>query len=180
MIGEYVVIHPTAKVGARSVIWHHCRILADVVIGKDVSIGGGTEIGKGSVVGDHTRISTQCFLPSNSILEERVFLGPGVRAADDRHPIAGNESYIAEPPYFESGCSVGMGSTLLPGVRIGCGALVGAGSIVTHDVPAHSHVRGEPAREKPYSKVQVETNFNVYAPAIRERVAAGEQVRVKG
>lgn len=169
-IGEYVVIDPSARIGAHSVVWHHARILADVVIGEHCSIGGGTEIGRGSVIGDRTRISTQCFLPNNSVLGKEVFLGPGVRAADDSHPRANNPHYEARPPVIEDGASVGMNSILLPGVHIGVGAMVGAGSIVTKDVPPHEHVRGEPARIKAYSKVKTETNFDIYSPEIRKRI----------
>lgn len=178
-------IHPLAfvaddvEISEDVVIWQFASVLGGVYLGKGVSVGAGAEIGAGSVVGKHSRISAQVFLPSNSIVGERVFLGPRVCATDDRHPIAGNFSYTAEPPRFHGGCSVGAGSVILPGVKIGVGAMIGAGSIVTRDVPAHSHVRGEPAREKPYSKVHVETNFDVYAPTIRERIAAGERVRVK-
>lgn len=179
-IGEYVVIDPSAEVGANSVIWHHCRILADVKIGRNVSIGGGSEIGRGSVIGDDTRISTQCFLPSNSIVGKGCFFGPGARCADDAHPRANNPHYEAKPPFVEDGASIGMGAVLLPGVRIGLGALIGAGAIVTRDVPPHGHVRCEPAREKPYSKVPVETNYDIYATSIRDRVEAGEPVREVG
>lgn len=183
MIHPSAKIHPLAfvdgsvEIGEDVVIWQFASVLQNVKLGKGVSIGAGAEIGAGSVIGKHSRISAQVFLPSNSIVGERCFLGPRVCATDDRHPRAGNFSYIAEPPVLEDGCSIGAGSVILPGVKIGVGALVGAGSIVTRDVPAHSHVRGEPAREKPYSKVHSEANFNVYAPTIRERVIAGERIR---
>jgi UDP-2-acetamido-3-amino-2,3-dideoxy-glucuronate N-acetyltransferase len=176
-IGKFVDIDPTASVGENSVIWSHCRILANVVIGKNVSIGGGTEIGKGSVIGDGTRISTQCFLPSNSIIGKGCFLAPGVKCADDLHPRANNSHYEAKPPVIDDGASVGMNSTLLPGVHVGVGAMIGAGSVVTRDVPAHEHVRGEPARVKPYSRIQTETKFDIYAASIRDRVIAGESVK---
>lgn len=172
-------IDKTATIGENSTVWHFANILAEVKIGKNCSIGSHTEIGRGSVIGNDCRISAHVFLPSNSILEDRVFLGPGVTATDDRHPIAGNDSYLAEPPYFESGCSVGARSTILPGVRIGCGAMIGAGAVVTQNVNPHEHVRGEPARVKPYSKIKTETHFDIYASAIRERVIAGEHVRIK-
>lgn len=193
------MIHPTAKIhplafidadaeiGENCVVWQFASVLRGVRLGKGVSIGAGSEIGIGSVVGAGTRISAQVFLPSNSVLGERVFCGPGVRFADDRNPRAGNFSYLAQPPTVDSGASIGMGATIVPpphdperdfpGIHIAVGAMIAAGAIVTRDVKPHEHVRGEPARVKTYSKVRAETSFDIYAPAIRDRVAAGEQVR---
>lgn len=160
-IGEFVFIDPSASIGENSVIWHHCRILANVVIGKNVSVGGGTEIGRGSIVGDNTRISTQCFLPSNSVVGERVFLAPQVCATDDMHPRSGNVSYEAKPPRFGNGCSIGAQSVIRPGVKVGKGAMVGCGSVITRDVPDGAIVRGEPAR------VRSMENFDIYADPMR-------------
>lgn len=152
-------IDPTAKIGEGSVVWHFAVVLADVVVGKSCSIGSGSEIGRGSMIGDYSRIGAHVFLPSNTILEERVFIGPGCVCTDDRFPRAGNnQSYDAKPPYIESGASIGAGSVLLPGVRIGFGAMVGAGAIVTKDVPPHAHVRSEAARIKPYSQIHESVN----------------------
>lgn len=146
-------IDTTATVGKNTVIWHFARVLAKVVIGSDCSIGSAAEIGSGTVIGNETRISANVFLPSNSVVGDGVFLGPAVVATDDKYPRAGNDSYYAQPPIFEDGCSVGARSVILPGVRIGARAMVGAGSIVTKDVPPRGHVRSEPAQVKPYSGV---------------------------
>lgn len=172
-------IDETAEIGENSTIWHFTVVLAHVKIGKNCSIGSHSEIGRGTVIGDHSRIGTLVFLPSNTIIGKGVFIGPSVVCTDDRHPRAGNFSYSAEPPVIEDGASVGAGVVLLPGVRLGVGCLIGAGAIVSRDVPAHAHVRGEPARVKSYSRIQEETNFDVYAQGIRERVISGEQVRIK-
>lgn len=149
-------VDKTATIGANCKLWHFCIVLADVRIGDNVSIGSRTEIGRGSTVGDNTRISSGVFLPSNSIIGKNCFIAPNVTFTDDRYPRAGNDSYFAQPPTLEDGCSVGAGSVVLPGVRIGAGAIVGAGSVVTKDVPLKGHVRGEPAREKAYSGIHRE------------------------
>lgn len=162
-------IDVTARIGEQTTVWHFAVIQQDVRIGHHCSIGSGAEIGRGSIIGNYSRVGAHVFLPPNSILEERVFISPGVVCCDDRFPRCGNTAYQAEPPYFESGCSVGAGSVVLPGVRIGAGALVGAGSIVTRDVPAHTHVRGEPARVKPYSRIRTERDFDIYSQDLRER-----------
>lgn len=173
-------IHPSASVGNGTIIWHFATILENVVIGNDCSIGSGTEIGRGSTIGNHTRISAQVFLPPNSTVGNHVFLAPGVAAADDRYPVAGNTTYNSEPPIFMDYCSVGIRSIILPGVTIGQGAMIGAGAIVTRDVPAHSHVRGEPARVKPYSKVHTELSYEIYSPDLRERLLQQEMTDVIG
>ena len=157
-------IDKTAIIGEGTTIWHFANILAEVKIGIKCSIGSHTEIGRGSVIGNECRISAHVFLPSNSILEDRVFLGPGVSAADDKYPIAGNTNYIAEPPRFLKGCSVGMRAVILPGVTIGRKAMIGAGAIVTKDVPDGAVVRGEPSR------IRSMMNFDVYAEPMRSNL----------
>ncbi|SRR6266540_2966228 len=145
-------IDRTAVIGRNTSVWHWAVILADVVIGHHCSIGSFVEIGRGSVIGDWTRISNGVFLPSNSIIGKCVFLGPGVTCTDDRHPRANNAAYDAEPPIIEDGASVGARAVILPGIRVGRGAMVGAGAIVTHDVEPGSMVRGEPARKRDWSR----------------------------
>lgn len=150
-------IDQTAVVGEGTSVWHFAILLADVVIGKNCNIGSRVEIGRGTTIGDNTRISSGVFLPSNSKIGSNVFVAPNVTFTDDRYPRANNDRYMAEPPILEDGCSVGAGSVILPGIRIGAGALVGAGSVVTKDVPPKGHVRGEPARVKAYSGIHHQT-----------------------
>lgn len=163
MIHDTAKIHPltvideSAEIAAHAVVWQFASILSGVKVGEYVSIGAYSEIGKGTVIGARTRISAHVFLPSNSVIGKGCFVAPGVMASDDRYPKAWNPTYEAKPPILEDGCSIGIGAILLPGVLIGTGALVGAGAIVTRDVPAHGHVRGEPARIKTYAMVHEES-----------------------
>lgn len=176
--GAFNFIDKSASVGEGTTIWHFATVLADVVIGKQCSVGSHTEIGKGTHIGDYSRVGAHVFLPPNTIVEERVFISPGVVCCDDKFPQCGNINYKAEPPYFESGCVIGAGCVILPGIRIGAGAFVGAGAVVTRDVPAHCHVRGEPAREALLSRIRTEESYDIYAGDIRERVEAGEKVQI--
>lgn len=139
-------IDESAIIGEGSSVWHFAVVLADCVIGKSVSIGSGAEIGRGTIIGDFTRVSAQVFLPSNTRVGSHCFIGPGVTACDDRMPKAGNKNYVAEPPVFKDFCSVGARSVILPGVTIGINAIVGAGSIVTRDVPDGGKVYGDKAK----------------------------------
>jgi acetyltransferase-like isoleucine patch superfamily enzyme len=143
-------IDPSVVMGEGVKVWHYARVLAQVTLGDHVSIGGGTEIGRGSTVGAHSRIGANCFLPPNSRIGERVFIGPNVSCADDRHPYIrrdGDPPYHAEPPVIDDGAVIGLGAVLLPGVHVGAGAIVAAGTVVTKDVPAFTTVMGVPGRQ---------------------------------
>jgi len=83
---------------------------------------------------------------------------------DDKRPWAGNSEYLAQPPRLMDGCSIGAGSVILPGVTIGKAAMIGAGSVVTKDVPDGAVVRGEPAR------LRSAMNFDVYAEPMRSEL----------
>jgi len=171
-------IDESVQIGKLTKIWHFTVILADVVIGECTNIGSHVEIGHGCKIGNRVRISHGVFLPPNSVVEDDVFLAPGVLASDDRYPRANNPDYHAQPPYFERGCSVGIGSVILPGVRIGAGALVGAGSIVTKDVPPKGHVRGEPAREKAMQNIHHEEFHELLAPQALEHYKKTGETRI--
>lgn len=137
-------IDPSAVIGSHSKVWHFACIMAQVQIGEHCSIGSRSEIGLGTTIGDHSRISAGVFLPAHTTIGRNVFIGPNTTFTDDRYPRAGAE-YNAQPPIIEDGASVGAGCVILPGVRIGYGAMIGAGSVVAKDVPPGATVRGEAA-----------------------------------
>lgn len=139
-------VDATATLGEGTKVWHFAVILQNVVIGDDCNVGAHAEIGRGSTIGDRTRISSKVFLPPNSVIGDDVFVGPGCIFTDDRHPKAGNKNYRAEPPVVGNGSSLGAGVVVLPGVTIGENCLIGAGSVVTRDVPDNTVLRGEPSR----------------------------------
>lgn len=137
-----------ARIEAGVVIWHFVLVLAGATLERDVQIGSCVEVGVGAVIGRRSRISRGCFLPAKAQIGRGVFIGPNVTFTDDRFPRVLNpgETYLAEPPIVEDGANIGAGCTILPGVRIGRGALIAAGAVVSRDVPAETQVRGEPAR----------------------------------
>ncbi len=154
--GLQTFIHPTAVIGECVNIWHFSVVLADVTIGHNVSIGTGCEIGRGTTIGDFTRIGHGVFLPPNSKIGSNVFIGPSVTMTDDRRPVVNNHNYHAEPPVIQDDVSIGAGCVILPGVTIFKGARIGAGSVVTRDVPPNSLVYGEKATvrvENDYAKM---------------------------
>jgi acetyltransferase-like isoleucine patch superfamily enzyme len=149
----------------------HCCIASDVKLGKDVKfskfinlygceIGDNTKLGafveiqKNAVVGKNCKISSHTFICEGVTIEDNVFIGHSVTFTNDSYPRATaadgvlqtEQDWKVEPTVVKKGASIGSGSTILPNLVIGENALVGAGSVVTRDVPADSIVAGNPAR----------------------------------
>lgn len=114
------------------------------------TIGVGTRVGAFAEIGDQVRIGRDCtisayvFLCPGVIIGDRVFLGPRVTMTNDKYPPAPRGDW--RHTIIEDGASIGAGAVILPGVRIGANALVGAGAVVTKDVPPGIVVVGNPAR----------------------------------
>ncbi|EPX85746.1 acyltransferase [Salipiger mucosus] len=123
-------------------------------IGAGSRIGAFVEIQAGCTVGARCKISSHSFLCEGVTLEDEVFVGHGVMFTNDRFPsstnpdgsLKGADDWCCEPVHVGRGASIGTNATVLPGLRIGTGALVGAGAVVTRDVPDHAIVAGVPAR----------------------------------
>jgi len=145
-IHQTAQVHETAKLGEGTTVWACANIMAEVVTGRNCSIGFGAEIGRGSILGDDVRIGFGVFLPSNTRVGDRVFIGPNVTMTDDKYPKVNNPSYKAMPPTIHDDVSIGAGAVILPGVCIYHGATIGAGAVVTKDVPPGAIAIGNPAR----------------------------------
>lgn len=137
------VLYAGTRIGVGLQTGHHVVIREENVIGERLSIWSGSMIDYGCVLGDDILIHAQVYVCQFSVLEDGVFLAPGVRLANDRYPI---DKAALKGPVVRRGARIGMNATLLPGVVVGAGALVGAGSVVTRDVPPGAIVKGNPAR----------------------------------
>jgi acetyltransferase-like isoleucine patch superfamily enzyme len=123
-------------------------------IGDDVKIGTFVEIQKGVKIGNRCKISSHTFICEGVTLEDEVFVGHSVTFTNDRFPRATNSSgqlqtetdWNCVPTLVKRGASIGSGSTLLCGITVGENALIGAGSVVTKNVPPNSVVAGNPAK----------------------------------
>ena len=123
-------------------------------IGDDVKIGTFVEIQKGAKIGDRCKISSHTFICEGVTIEEEVFIGHNVTFINDRFPRATTgdgqlqteSDWVCVPTLIKRGASIGSSVTVLCGVTIGEGAVVGAGSVVTKDVAPHTVVAGNPAR----------------------------------
>ena len=123
-------------------------------VGDETKIGTFVEIQKGAEVGRRCKISSHTFICEGVTIEDEVFVGHGVMFTNDRFPVAtnadgemkGDGEWDCLRTRVEKGASIGSGVTILGGVIIGEKAMVGAGSVVTKDVPPHATVVGNPAR----------------------------------
>jgi acetyltransferase-like isoleucine patch superfamily enzyme len=145
VVRAHTVIYAGATLGERVQTGHGAMIREDNVLGDGCSVGTHAVLEPGNRVGRDTRIHSQCFLEQVTV-GDRVFLGPAVVFTDDPHPACPRYLDCVRGAVVEDDVSIGGNCTLLPGVRIGARSLVGAGSVVTADVPADSVVVGNPAR----------------------------------
>lgn len=148
---ESVFIHPLANVeskfiGAKTRVWPYSHILPNAVLGEDCNICERTFIENDVVIGDRVTIKCGVSLWDGIRIEDDVFVGPDVSFSNDKFPRSKQypERFLAIR--IKRGASIGANATLLPGVTIGENAMVGAGSVVTHDVPANAIVVGNPAK----------------------------------
>jgi UDP-2-acetamido-3-amino-2,3-dideoxy-glucuronate N-acetyltransferase len=153
MKGEFSVIAPDVVIGRDVVIYHFVNLYG-CEIGDGTKIGSFVEIQKGVRVGRNCKISSHSFICEGVTIEDEVFIGHGVQFINDKYPRATREDgqlqtdadWAVEPTSVRRGASIGTGATILSGIEIGERAIVGAGAVVTKNVPAGSTVIGNPAR----------------------------------
>jgi UDP-2-acetamido-3-amino-2,3-dideoxy-glucuronate N-acetyltransferase len=144
-------VHPSADVQSKQIgegtrIWQFVVILPGAVIGRDVNVCSHCFIENQVVVGDRVTVKCGVQLWDGVTLEDDVFVGPNVTFTNDLQPRSRNAAAKLLPTLVKKGASIGANATILPGLTIGEGAMVGAGSVVTKDVPAGVTVAGNPAR----------------------------------
>jgi len=152
-MNEFVSIAPDVKLGANVRISNFTNLYG-CQIGDGTKIGAFVEIQKNAIVGRNCKISSHTFICEGVTVEDQVFVGHGVTFVNDSYPQATTlsgelqteQDWIVEPTLVKIGASIGSGSTILSKVTIGEHAIVGAGSVVTKDVPAYAVVAGNPAK----------------------------------
>jgi acetyltransferase-like isoleucine patch superfamily enzyme len=150
---DFSRIAPDVKLGRDVKIYAFVNLYG-CEIGDESKIGTFVEIQKGARIGNRVKISSHTFICEGVTIEDEVFIGHGVMFINDKYPRSTTGSgtlqteadWLCTPTLIKRGSSIGSNATILCGVTIGEGALVGAGSVVTHDVPAGAIVAGNPAR----------------------------------
>jgi acetyltransferase-like isoleucine patch superfamily enzyme len=145
-INSHTVIYAGNKIGRNFRAGHGVLVREENEIGDDVSIGSGSNVEHHVRIGSRVRLHSNVFIPELSILEDDCWLGPNVVITNARYPASPTTKEELVGVYIAKRAKIGANTTILPGVRIAADALVGAGSVVTSDVPSGTVVAGNPAR----------------------------------
>ena len=154
MIHPTADVSPEARIGPGTRIWHEAQVRERAVIGADCVLGKGVYVDRDVVIGDRVKVQNRASLFHGLTVEQNVYIGPHVSFTNDKFPRAVNPDgaprsdadWQETPTLVREGASIGAGAVVLPGVTIGRWAMVGAGAVVTRDVPDHALVTGNPAR----------------------------------
>lgn len=178
------ILYAGSQIGAHFETGHFVIVREECTIGDSVSINAHSVVDYSVTIGSHVRIHTGVYIAQYSIIEDEVFLAPGVKFANDPHPVC---TKCMQGPVIKRGARLGVGVVVGAGVVIGEGALVGSGSVVTRDVPAGMVVVGNPARvlhpvtslECPYGLTPYDAVDGHYRDVLaqgfsRERIDYGE------
>jgi UDP-2-acetamido-3-amino-2,3-dideoxy-glucuronate N-acetyltransferase len=146
-VHESSYIDEGAEIGTGTKIWHFCHIMPRARIGKDCNIGQNVLVSPDVIIGDNVKIQNNVSLYTGVIVEDDVFLGPSMVFTNVINP----RSHVSRKDEYRTtrvrrGASIGANATIICGVTLGCYCFVGAGSVVTHDVPDYALIYGSPAR----------------------------------
>lgn len=148
-VHESAFVDDGAQIGAGTKIWHFCHVMPKAVIGKKCVLGQNVNVDNGAVIGDNVKIQNNVSIYTGVIVEDDVFLGPSCVLTNVTNPRSQvNRHSLYETTRLRRGCTVGANATVVCGVTIGRYAFVGAGAVVTKDVPDYALVLGNPARQK--------------------------------
>jgi UDP-2-acetamido-3-amino-2,3-dideoxy-glucuronate N-acetyltransferase len=151
---DFVSIAPDVKLGANVKISKFVNLYG-CAVGDNTKIGACVEIQKNASVGKNCKIQSHTFICEGVVIEDEAFVGHGVMFTNDKYPRSATAGgalqteldWSVVPTYVRKGASIGSNATILCGITIGENAVVGAGSVVTKDVPENTIVAGNPARK---------------------------------
>jgi len=145
-----IFVHPTAvidegaRIGKGTKVWHFAHVRGSARIGENCVISKGVYVDKNVEIGNNCKVQNFVSVFDKAVIEDDVFIGPSVTFTNDLYPRSACECGT-EKTTIKKGASIGANSTLLTGITVGSHAMVGAGSVVTKDVPDHVLVYGNPA-----------------------------------
>lgn len=132
----------SVNIGENTNIWQYCVVLKGAKIGSDCNICSHCFIENEVVIGNRVTVKNGVYLYDGITIEDDVFIGPNATFCNDRYPKSKNKNFKLEKILIKKGASIGANVTVLPGVTIGANALIGAGSVITKDVPDNTKIIG--------------------------------------
>ena len=140
------VVDETAVIGEGTRVWNFVHIRENAEIGKQCVLADYVYVGRGVKIGNNVKIQNRATVYEGVTIEDRVFVGPHVTFTNDFYPRSFSTDWKITPTHVKEGASIGARAVIVCGVTIGEYALIGAGSVVTEDVPPQALVYGNPAR----------------------------------
>ena len=148
IVSTGAIVFAGSRIGARVILGDQSCVRERVTVGDDVVIGRGSLVENDTTIGALTKIQAMAYITAYSTLEEQVFIAPCVQTTNDNFMGRTEKRHeLIKGPTIRRGARVGGGAVLLPAIEIGEEAFVGAGAVVTKDVPARAVVVGNPARQ---------------------------------
>ena len=149
MVHESAYVEQPCRIGSGTKIWHFCHILEDVTIGENCIFGQNCCVSAGVTIGNRVKVQNNVSIYSGTVIEDEVFLGPSCVLTNVTNPRSQiNRHDLYEKTLIRRGATVGANATIVCGVSIGRYAFIGAGAVVTKDVPDYALVVGNPARQR--------------------------------
>jgi len=145
---ETALVEPPVTIGEGTKIWHFCHVMPTAVLGERCSLGQNVFVAGDVILGNNVKVQNNVSIYQGVTCEDDVFLGPSMVFTNVRNPRSGivrKGQYVST--YLEKGVSVGANATIVCGVRLGQYAFIGAGTVVTKDVPPYALIIGNPGRQ---------------------------------
>lgn len=147
-VHETAIVEPPVQIGEGTKIWHFCHVMAGAVMGARCILGQNVFVAGGTTLGNNVKVQNNVSIYEGVTCEDDVFLGPSMVFTNIRNP---RSAVVRKGQYttthLAKGCTVGANATIICGVTLGQYCMIGAGSVVTKDVPAYALLVGNPARQ---------------------------------
>ena len=144
------VVDKSAIIGEGTRVWNFVHVRENAEIGKECVLADYVYVGRRVKVGNNVKLENRATLYEGVTIEDNVFVGPNVTFTNDPYPRSFNKDWKILPTLVKEGCSIGARTVIVCGTTIGKYALIGAGSVVTENIPAYALVYGNPARIRAY------------------------------
>lgn len=146
LIKPFTNIYKGSVIKQSTFIGHNVLIRENCIIGHSSKVGSYSELSNNCIIGNNVTIHSKVFICEFTIIEDNVFIGPGVIFTNSKYPKSKNSKSELVAPEISKNVKIGAGSIILPGIKIGCNSLIGAGTIVSKNIPPNKIAYGNPLK----------------------------------